>query len=396
MIERKKMLAVVTLVIILVCSIVMIRMFQMPKPKTTELTYKLGTTIPTNASVYFDNVAENVTVSVNEAQFKTEGLRHVDVSLHGITYKVLHRIEKPKINDVVAIRPNRATIVKGENYFNFFKIPADLHDNVTFSKPSEQLTEDDKTVTITAFDQTVTQQITVLPETSVQGKLTLETNFNDTLQNVVTAYLTKQKVQPEKIAMVYYNFATKEAVRMNETTITLASEAVYVPIAMIGEQKIKSDSTQTDTIKQLIDSMIVQESALSYRTIMNSLGGEQKIYQQLSDFGHVNGNVATVTQVSGQTTASYFEQVLQQLYAHQDVYPRTIAALKKASQNRFISRYLGDTVVWHRPSAIGQIINDVAIVEGNQPYALVLFTRDITGGQFVELAYLIHEWHNRR
>lgn len=395
MIERKKMWIVCSVVVVLVCSVIMNQLLQLPVPKQTLPDYILGTTVPVNASHYFNNVSAEDTVTIVQKQFEAEGNHTVDVTLKGVQYKLKQKMIKPNLLDVVFTKTGRQTIVSGESYQRYFKIREDLMDDVTFSVPSEQLNPGNVTLTISAFGQTATQELTVLAKDSRVGQLQQQFDFSKALSDVVNAYLESQKLPQENVAFVYRNFVTNQHVVMNDTTVTLASETVELPIAMLGEKASSDGNIEKETVKTLIDNMIRLSSAMAERTLTNHIGGIEKVYNQISEFGKVDGNVATVTQISGQTTAKYFAQVLEKLYQNKEQYPLTIDALKNSGNNRYISRYLGETVVWHRPATIGQIINDVAIVEDAQPYGLVLFTRDLTGNQYVEIAYLINEWHKK-
>ncbi|MBS4769769.1 serine hydrolase [Carnobacteriaceae bacterium zg-ZUI240] len=379
--------------IVIISLIVVFQMLRMPSPKVEMPTYTLGTPVPTQAKYYLNNVSDAQNVSVKKEQFK-EGVQTVDVTLDKTVYQVKISVIKPNLKDITKTTNFVRVMAVGGSLETLFGLSSDYANDAKFSVDSKTLSPGKHTITLTLFDQSVQQQVEVVDTSKTPGNVAAKYPVkNVDLVSLIKSYLQNEKIDESSIAMVYQNLNTKDKIAFNETKTMLAAETAYLPIGMFAFDEIKAGSIAQEKVKSLIESMVLVSSSDAFSQAVSVLGGREKVYAALNTYGKSSGVTQTISATSQQTTADYLAQVIHYLYTHQNDYTDMLNYMKSGDAKTFISRHLGDTPVAHKTGYVGQVINDVAIVYESTPYALTLLSRDITGVQFVEIAFLINEWH---
>lgn len=393
MIAKQKLWRVGSLLIILVGVIVTYQLMRMPSPKTSAPEYTIGTTIPTKANFYLNNVPENASVKVDDTQFK-DGKQTIAVEYHKTVYHVPVVVKTPDIKQLTKTVDFPRIVVQGGRLDLAFQLDEKYSDDAQYSIDINKVPLGQHMVTLTLFGQSVTQKIDVVSKQELPGMTSLKHNVKGkTLDEVVKTYLTSEEIDAQAIAYVYENLHTNEKIKFNETKAMLAAETTYLPIGMMALDTTRNGNASTNDIRLLVQNLIVSPTEDTLALVVSSLGGSDKVYSKLTQYGQVPGNLQTISATSQQTTAEYLSQVINFLYKNKDNYTNFIDDLRTTDAKRFIARYLGDTPVIHKTGYVGQVINDVAIVEESIPYALTLLTRDLKGTQFAELSFLINEWH---
>lgn len=393
MIAKQKLWRVGSLLIILVGVIVTYQLMRMPSPKTSAPEYTIGTTIPTQANFYLNNVPENASVKVDDTQFK-DGKQTIAVEYHKTVYHVPVMVKTPDIKQLTKTVDFPRIVVQGGRLDLAFQLDDNYSDDAQYSIDINKVPLGQHMVTLTLFGQSVTQKIDVVSKQEMPGTTALKYDVKGkTLDEVVKAYLTSEEIDPQAIAYVYENLNTNEKIKFNENKAMLAAETTYLPIGMMALDMTRNGNASTNDIRLLVQNLIVSPAEDTLGLVVSSLGGSDKVYPKLTQYGQVPGNLQTISATSQQTTAEYLSQVINFLYKNKDNYTNFIDDLRITDAKRFIARYLGDTPVIHKTGYVGQVINDVAIVEESTPYALTLLTRDLKGTQFAELSFLINEWH---
>lgn len=393
MIDKHKLWRVGSLLIILVGMIVTYQLMGMPSPKINAPEYTIGTTIPTKASFYLNNVPDNAVVKVDESQFK-DGKQTILVEYNKTAYRVPVVVKTPDIKQLTKTVDFPRIVVQGGRLDLAFQLDDNYIDDAQYSIDINKVALGQHTVTLTLFGQTVTQKIQVVSNQQLPGPTALKHDVKGkTLDEVVKAYLSSEEIDPQSIAYVYENLSTNEKIKFNENKTMLAAETTYLPIGMMALDTTRNGNASTKDIQLLVQDLIIAPTDDTLSLVVSSLGGNDKVYPKLTQYGQATGNLQTISATSQQTTAEYLSQVIHYLYNNQANYPDFIEDLRTTDVKTFIARYLGDTPVIHKTGYVGQVINDVAIVKESTPYALTLLTRDLKGTQFAELSFLINEWH---
>lgn len=393
MIDKYKLWRVGSLLIMFVGAIVMYQLMGMPSPKIQAPEYIIGTSIPTQASFYLNNVPENAVVKVDESQFK-DGKQTIVIDYNKTTYRVPVVVKTPDIKQLTKTVDFPRVVVQGGRLDLAFQLDDNYIDDAQYSIDINKVSLGQHTVTVTLFGQSVTQKINVVSNQQLPGQTALKHNVRGkTLDEVVKAYLSSEEIDPQSIAYVYENLSTNEKIKFNENKTMLAAETTYLPIGMLALDATRNGNASTKEIRSLVQDLIITPTDNTLLLVVTSLGGNDKVYSALTQYGQSSSNIQTISATSQQTTAEYLSQVITYLYKKQADYTDFIEDLRTTDVKTFIARYLGDTPVIHKTGYVGQVINDVAIVMESTPYALTLLTRDLKGTQFAELSFLINEWH---
>lgn len=396
MIDKYKLWRVGSLLIIFIGGIVMYQLMRMPSPKVNAPEYTVGTVIPKQATFYLNNVPEDALVKVDETQFK-DGKQNITVEYNKTVFRVPVVVKTPDITKITKTVDFPRIVAKGGRLDSAFQLDSNYIDDAQYSIDTNQVALGQHTVTLTLFGQTISQKINVVSNETLPGITALKYDVkNKSLDEVVREYLSHEEIDLQSIAYVYQNLITNETIKFNENKTMLAAETAYLPIAMLATDTIRNGNVSTKEMRSLVQDLIIAPTNDTLSLIVSGLGGNDTVYPKLTQYGQSINNIQTISAVSQQTTADYLSQVIAYLYKNQNNYSELIEDLKLMDVKMFVARYLGDTPVVHKTGYVGQVINDVAIVNESTPYAITLLTRDLKGTQFAELAFLINEWHKER
>lgn len=396
MIKCHKLWLVGSVMIMAVCTIVMMRLFLLPRPKMKAPDYTMGMPIPKNADYYLHNVSKEDRVSVDEQEFQA-GERIVKVTFNGVRYHVPVTVVFPDVNAVTKTVPFRRVLTKGGALDTLFGVDEQYKDDVTYSIDADNVTLGKHDVVLRLFDQTVVQKVEIIDHTTVPGRNNSQYDFtNSDLITLVKSYMAKNDIEEQAVSFVYTNSQTQEKVAFNSSKTMLAAETEYLPLSLLVFDEIKKGQIDKSQHLAYVQSLLLVDSTDAKEALLNMLGGKESVYAKLSAYGKSTGVVPTVSATSQQTTADYIHQVTTHLYKNAQQYEELVDYMKQANPQKFIARFLGETPVAHKTGYIGQVINDTAIVYERVPYILTLLTRDITAEQFVEIAYIINEWHKQQ
>ncbi|WP_194185075.1 serine hydrolase [Granulicatella sp. 19428wC4_WM01] len=402
--SKKRAQQIVFLLLISGGFLLIFSLMKRPFAKAEKIDYVIGDTVPLQAKVYLGNVSDDSTVSMDMTQFQvSEAMeKKINLTYQGTSYKVNINFIAPDINQLIKVSDRVQDFVISGNYQSVFGVDERYAKDVTYSIPSDQLKLGEQTVSATLYGQTVSQKLYVYDDSNDMGRLSIRYDYaNQDLTTIVKQYLTDEKLTTNQVAFSYVNTATKKVVQMNENQSMIAGSTYKLPLSMFVEDEMKTRGYTLNTIvlgtplKELLEQTIVESSNHTAEMLVEYFGGFYNLYQQ--KFGvygkNEHASIKTIDVDTNRTTAYYFKQVLEYVWANQDKYPYLIGYLKEATPNRYYEMYLQRVDIWHKYGLYDDAINDVAIVHERNPYLIALYTQGLTEYQFGKLAYVINEWH---
>ncbi|MGV8983071.1 serine hydrolase [Clostridium sp.] len=219
----------------------------------------------------------------------------------------------------------------------------------------------------------------------------------DTLESQIIALIGNNI---KKVGVVYYDIKSGKSIKINEDKQFVAASTIKVPINMLMydmvedkkiniNEKLKyeecdfeegagvlqgSDLGNPISIKTLSDYSIRYSDNIAINMILRKVGIENKYDYMEKVLGH------TVVHSGNNTTPEDSCKILEKLYFNVDdnkYYDTMIQAMEKTEYHDRIDKYIPKEIVAHKIGDYGEYVNDMAIVNKENPYILVAFTEDV-------------------
>ncbi|MBU3142641.1 serine hydrolase [Clostridium sp. CF012] len=219
-----------------------------------------------------------------------------------------------------------------------------------------------------------------------------------------------------KVGLVYYDINSKKFIEINQDKQFVAASTIKVPINMlmydmVQEQKIdinekllfkegdfeegagilqETDLSKPIALKTLSDYSIRYSDNIAINMILRKVGNENK-------YDYIEKIVAHPIVHSGNnTTPKDSFKILEKLYLNLDknkYYSAMIETMKKTEYHDRIDKYIPKAIVAHKIGDYGECVNDIAIVNKENPYILVVFTQNLTEANEViaQVSKLVYE-----
>ena len=204
----------------------------------------------------------------------------------------------------------------------------------------------------------------------------------------------------DKFGMVYYDINSEKSIEINGDKQFVAASTIKVPINMlmfdmIQDKKISinekleyqdcdyedgagvlqgSDLSKPIPIKTLSDYSLIYSDNIAINMLLRKVGNENRYDYIEKIVGH-----PTVHDGNNTTPKDSF-RIFQRLYSNPDnnkYYSTMIETMKKTEYHDRIDKYIPEEIVAHKIGDFGEYVNDVAIVCKENPYILVVFTKEI-------------------
>ncbi len=204
-----------------------------------------------------------------------------------------------------------------------------------------------------------------------------------------------------KVGLVYYDINSEKSIEINQDKQFVAASTIKVPINMlmydmIDEGKIDinekltfaecdyeegagvlqgQDLSKSIPIKTLSDYSIKYSDNIAINMILRKVGNENKYNFIEKVVGH-----PTVHSDNNTTAKDSFE-ILEKLYLNLDknkYYSTMIETMKNTDCHDRIDKYIPRKIVAHKIGDYGECVNDIAIVSKDNPYILIVFTKNLT------------------
>jgi len=204
----------------------------------------------------------------------------------------------------------------------------------------------------------------------------------------------------DKFGMVYYDINSEKSIEINGDKQFVAASTIKVPINMlmydmIQDKKISineklkyEDSDYEDgagvlqgaelnnpiSIKTLSDYSLIYSDNIAINMLLRKVGKENRYDYIEKIVGH------PIVYDGNNTTPQDSFRILQRLYLNPDnneYYSAMIETMKKTEYNDRIDKYIPKQIVAHKIGDFAEYVNDVAIVCKENPYILVVFTKEL-------------------
>ncbi|GGE31630.1 serine hydrolase [Streptococcus himalayensis] len=256
---------------------------------------------------------------------------------------------------------------------------------------------------------------------------------NLSLVEVVQAYLDEFGIPHSSIAFTYKDIESGDTFSMNEEQPMTAGSTYKLPLNMLvvdavekGKLSLKErfDITQTGyeyegehdsyvsafggamTIPEMQEySLVYSENTPAY-ALAERLGGMEKAYSMFDRYGKsTSAEIPTISR-ENLTTTSYYINVLDYLWKHQDKYKDLLHFIGISFPGEYYKKFISDVTIYQKPGYVREALNVDAIVMEKSPYMVALYTAGLGGAtvestevngvglyQIGQLAYVINEWH---
>lgn len=257
---------------------------------------------------------------------------------------------------------------------------------------------------------------------------------NLSLVDTVNTFLAERGIDSSQIAFTYKNLKTKEVFSMNENQPMSGGSTYKLPLNMLVVDAVKegkvSETERYDITNTFYEyqgehdayvanyngamtiadmqygSIVVSENTPAY-ALADRIGGIEKAYSQFDRYGKSKTAPFPTFQHEGnKTTTSYYIQVLDYLYKHQDKYKDLMHYLDEAFPGQWYEQYIPNVTIYQKPGYSREALNVDAIVMEETPYMLALYTSDLGGASADDieidaegynlvsmLTYVVNEWH---
>ena len=204
----------------------------------------------------------------------------------------------------------------------------------------------------------------------------------------------------DKFGLVYYDINSKKSIEINEDEQFVAASTIKIPINMLMydmvqdkkidvNEKLKyeevdyedgagvlqgSDLDKPIALKTLSDYSIIYSDNIAINMLLRRVGNENR-------FNYIEEIVGHPVEHDGNNTSPRDSfKILQRLYSNPDnnkYYDTLIETMKKTKCNDRIDKYIPKEIVAHKIGDFAEYVNDIGIVYKENPYILVVFTKDI-------------------
>lgn len=233
----------------------------------------------------------------------------------------------------------------------------------------------------------------------VEEKKDLLTSIDEVVEDVVGGYR-------DNISIYFKNLNTDEEYILNEDTYYVAASTTKVPLAMLILDKVNSGMLSLDdTISYIETDYEEGTGSLAYLETIPDITIDEALYLSIVESDNIAKNMLTRISRSSVTdytrsitgysdipygnyiTARQFGIILEKLYKNPDnnpYYEKLLSYMTRTIFHSGLDKYLDYSKVAHKIGTYYRYYHDVGIVYGEDPYILVVMTKDIgeLGGDF--------------
>jgi len=226
----------------------------------------------------------------------------------------------------------------------------------------------------------------------VEEKKDLLTSIDEVVENVVGEYR-------DNISIYFKNLNTDEEYILNGDNYYVAASTTKVPLAMMILDKVNSGILSLDDTISYVESDYEEGTgSLAYAETIPDITIDEALYLSIVESDNIAKNM--LTRISGSsitdytrsitgysdipygnyTTARQFGIMLEKLYKNPDnnpYYEKLLDYMTRTIFHSGLDKYLDYSKVAHKIGTYYRYYHDVGIVYGEDPYILVVLTKDI-------------------
>lgn len=252
--------------------------------------------------------------------------------------------------------------------------------------------------------------------------------INENLKNQARLDMLEKRIRKlvgtnniNKFGMVYYDINSKKTITINKDKQFVAASTVKIPINMLVydmiqdkkiniNEKIKYDKDDFEegagilqgedlcepiAIKRLSELSIIYSDNIAVNMLLRKVGSENRYKYIEKIVGH------PIVHDGNNITPMDSSKILERLYLNPNnnkYYSTMIKNMEKTIYHDRIDRYIPKEIVAHKIGDLAPYVDDTAIVYKDNPYILVVFTKDISNadeliGQVSKMIYDAQKWH---
>lgn len=265
----------------------------------------------------------------------------------------------------------------------------------------------------------------IAPENISETKESLkykQDKINENLKNQARLDMLEKRIRKlvgtnniNKFGMVYYDINSKKTITINKDKQFVAASTVKIPINMLVydmiqdkkiniNEKIKYDKDDFEegagilqgealcepiAIKRLSELSIIYSDNIAVNMLLRKVGSENRYKYIEKIVGH------PIVHDGNNITPMDSSKILERLYLNPNnnkYYSTMIKTMEKTIYHDRIDRYIPKEIVAHKIGDLAPYVDDTAIVYKDNPYILVVFTKDISNadeliGQVSKMIY---------
>lgn len=253
---------------------------------------------------------------------------------------------------------------------------------------------------------------------SLQEKLFNDNEPSSSLKNKILNYLGENV---QNVALSFYEISTGESFDINGSQLFKAGSTYKVPLNIILYDLVHAGKINLDDLVEynhakhyeggsgflqnyIVDQVLPAQSFgnLSKQSIINSdniaanmlITGISKYTSIYGDYGKILGY--PLNRDGNDFTTNEMNTFLKRIYYNEDnnpYYKILIEYLKNSSNGVRIGRYIPDKIVASKYGFYQENYHDIAIVYGDKPFILSIFTRNLKNAEKViaDIAKIIYE-----
>ena len=256
---------------------------------------------------------------------------------------------------------------------------------------------DSKSIASTNEQENVTaSEASVEPEPVV-----IEPSKDENMELLIKYEMEKYNFNKNNFYFFFYNVTDKKYYFYNENTYFTAASTIKVPVAMYYYDEINSGNYTLDTgilyasgcyeagggnigslysvgdkvpLKNLLEQMIVNSDNTAINILMANLG-YSNVKKAVTKYSYET--VPEDFYTNNIASASFYYDVMNYLYEHQNEYTSLIDHMKKSSMGKYLKEYITDYDVAHKYGSYSGYVHDYGIVFTEKPYLVGIFTKGI-------------------
>lgn len=246
------------------------------------------------------------------------------------------------------------------------------------------------------YEKQMDEHLLAYKQSKIKENLQKQTQLKE-LENKIRAFVGNDI---DKLGLFYYDINSKKSIEINADKQFVAASTIKVPINMLMydmvqdkkidiNEKLKyeecdyedgagvlqgSDLSKPIAIKTLSDYSLIYSDNIAVNMLLRRVGKENRFDYIEKIVGH------PIVHDGNNTTPQDSFKILERLYTNPDnnkYYSGMIETMKKTEYHDRIDKYIPREIVAHKIGDFGEYANDMGIVYKDNPYILVIFTKEI-------------------
>lgn len=211
----------------------------------------------------------------------------------------------------------------------------------------------------------------------------------ESLDEVMARYIAERELTEDSFAMGWYDLATGSEWFFNADTFMVAGSMYKLPLNMVYADKLASGDVNADdmvgvyTVERAMELSIVYSDNDAADALHSALRLSQRDYRLLlSQYSGLDETELPEEYFTdNHISARFMINTLVYLYDNSELYGGLIGHMKSAHPGRYFKKSEGEYEIAHKYGYFEGGLDDCGIVYSPRPFALVVFTNRVRGGE---------------